>query len=134
VAHGLLLRLGVSAMTEDYASTSAHQVNCSGAANFLVDKDGLLRQTALPSSLESGCVEKSQAFTAWVLALVGVFIGVTAPFALVMGIGELRAQKDGRRDPDGNRGWAQAGTMGPWSSKHKSCPHFVRQRTGNSAH
>jgi len=69
-------------------------------ANLLVDKDGLLRQAALPSSLESGYVEKSKAFTVWVLALVGVFIGVTAPFALVMGIGELRAQKDGRRDPD----------------------------------
>ena len=54
--------------------------------------------------------ERSQATTALVLGIVGIFFTVVAPFAWKFGHDELRAIDEGRRPPDGH-GQATAGRV-----------------------
>ena len=54
--------------------------------------------------------ERSQATTALVLGIVGLFFTVVAPFAWKFDHDELKAIDDGRRSPDG-RGMATAGRI-----------------------
>ena len=54
--------------------------------------------------------ERSQATTALVLGIVGIFFTVVAPFAWKFGHDELKAIDEGRRPPDGH-GQATAGRI-----------------------
>ncbi len=54
--------------------------------------------------------ERSQATTALVLGIVGIFFSVVAPFAWKFGHDELKAIDEGRRPPDGH-GQATAGRI-----------------------
>ncbi len=54
--------------------------------------------------------ERSQATTALVLGIIGMFINIVAPFAWKVGNDELRAIDEGRRPPDGH-GTATAGRI-----------------------
>ena len=54
--------------------------------------------------------ERSQATTAFVLGIVGIFFTVVAPFAWKFGHDELKAIDEGRRPPDGH-GQATAGRI-----------------------
>ena len=54
--------------------------------------------------------ERSQATTALVLGIVGIFFTVVAPFAWKFGHDELKAIDEGRRPPDGH-GKATAGRI-----------------------
>ena len=54
--------------------------------------------------------ERSQATTALVLGIVGMFINVVAPIAWKFGHDELKAIDEGRRSPDGH-GQASAGRI-----------------------
>ena len=54
--------------------------------------------------------ERSQATTALVLGIVGIFFNVVAPFAWKFGHDELKAIDQGRRPPDGH-GAATAGRI-----------------------
>ena len=54
--------------------------------------------------------ERSQATTALVLGIVGIFFTVVAPFAWKFGHDELKAIDEGRRPPDGY-GQATAGRI-----------------------
>ena len=54
--------------------------------------------------------ERSQATTALVLGIVGLFFTIVAPFAWKFGHDELKAIDEGRRPPDGH-GLATAGRI-----------------------
>ena len=54
--------------------------------------------------------ERSQATTALVLGIVGLFINIVAPIAWKFGHDELKAIDEGRRPPDGE-GQATAGRV-----------------------
>ena len=54
--------------------------------------------------------ERSQATTALILGIVGIFFVIVAPLAWKFGHGELRAIDEGRRPPDGH-GQATAGRI-----------------------
>lgn len=54
--------------------------------------------------------ERSQATTALVLGIVGLFFAIVAPFAWKIGHDELKAIDAGRRSPDGH-GTATAGRI-----------------------
>jgi Domain of unknown function (DUF4190) len=54
--------------------------------------------------------ERSQAVTALVLGIVGLFFSIVSPFAWKFGHDELKAIDEGRRPPDGH-GMATAGRI-----------------------
>ncbi len=54
--------------------------------------------------------ERSQATTALVLGIVGLFFAIVAPFAWKFGHDELKAIDEGRRPPEGH-GQASAGRI-----------------------